>query len=75
MSKERITCASCGSSDSGGGKEMCVVIDGKHHHVLICIGCHLKEIETFMMAALQVVAEQQKTIDKLTKKPKLGVVQ
>jgi hypothetical protein len=53
---------------------MCVNVDGRHHHVLICVSCHLREIELFALAAAQAFHEQQEIIDKM-RKPKLGVVQ
>lgn len=68
-------CASCERDDTPGGKEMCVTIDGTHHHVLICVECHLRELGGTFAATVNLLAHQQKTIEKLTKKPKLGVVQ
>lgn len=73
MSGAEAICACCQSSESVGGKDMCVNINGEHHHVLICIGCHLREIDQFVMAAARALADQQATIEKLSK-PKLGVV-
>jgi hypothetical protein len=59
----------------GAGKEICVNIDGKHFHVLICVECHLKEIGMTFSAAVQMMRGQQSTIEKLTKRRDLEVIQ
>ena len=59
---EQAVCAGCQKS-IGGAAEMCLNIGGKHLHVLICINCHVLEIQRFVEATGAMLVKQQKLLD------------